>query len=120
MPRFLTLPSKNTRRRDRQAVLSLDERSKQVSGEIYTVDDETLGRLDELEREGSSCDRKLIDVTQLLANGERLPGKAFIYVGRKDRFASPFDREPPYSKLNERGELTWRMAPLPALPTNPR
>jgi gamma-glutamylcyclotransferase (GGCT)/AIG2-like uncharacterized protein YtfP len=95
-------------------IIMADENGKQVSGEIYTVDDGTLARLDGLEREGSSYDRKLIDVTLPLANGERLPSKAFIYVGREDRFAKAFDREPPYSKLNERGELDWQMAPLPA------
>jgi gamma-glutamylcyclotransferase (GGCT)/AIG2-like uncharacterized protein YtfP len=95
-------------------VIMADENGKQVSGEIYTADDETLARLDGLEREGSSYDRKLIDVMLRLANGERLSGKAFIYVGREDRFAKAFDRGPPYSKLNERGELDWQMAPLPA------
>lgn len=107
LPQFLKLPIKNARRRDRPAVLSLDERSKQVSGEIYAVDDETLGRLYELEREGSSCDRKLIDVTQLLANGERLPSKPFIDVGRED-FAKAFDRGPPYWNLNECGAANHR------------
>jgi gamma-glutamylcyclotransferase (GGCT)/AIG2-like uncharacterized protein YtfP len=95
-------------------VIMAEECGKQVSGEIYTVDDETLARLDGLEREGSSYDRKLIDVTLLLANDERLPNKAFIYVGREDRFAKAFDREPPYSKLNERGELTWQPRAMPA------
>jgi len=46
---------------------------KPLAGEIYTVDDETLARLDQLEREGSSYDRKLIDVNLSLASGECLP-----------------------------------------------
>jgi gamma-glutamylcyclotransferase (GGCT)/AIG2-like uncharacterized protein YtfP len=67
-------------------VIMPDPEGKPLAGEIYTLDDETLARLDQLEREGSSYDRKLIDVTLALASGERLPTKAFIYVGREDRF----------------------------------
>ena len=54
-------------------VVMPDPEGKPVAGEIYTVDDETLERLDQLEREGSSYDRRLIDVTLPLASGERLP-----------------------------------------------
>ena len=46
-----------------------DPNGKPVCGEIYHVEDETLARLDQLEREGSSYDRKLIDVTLPLARG---------------------------------------------------
>jgi gamma-glutamylcyclotransferase (GGCT)/AIG2-like uncharacterized protein YtfP len=58
-------------------VIMPDPEGKPLAGEIYNVDDETLARLDQLEREGSSYDRKLIDVVLSLAGGERLPIKAF-------------------------------------------
>jgi gamma-glutamylcyclotransferase (GGCT)/AIG2-like uncharacterized protein YtfP len=90
-------------------VIMPDPEGKPLAGEIYTVDDETLVRLDQLEREGSSYDRKLIDVTLPLAAGERLPTKAFIYVGRKDRFGEAFARSPLYGTANERGELDWKV-----------
>lgn len=89
-------------------VITPDPEGKPLAGEIYTVDDETLARLDQLEREGSSYDRKLIDVTLPLAAGERLPTKAFIYVGREDRFGKAFARGPLYETVNERGELDWK------------
>jgi gamma-glutamylcyclotransferase (GGCT)/AIG2-like uncharacterized protein YtfP len=90
-------------------VIMPDPEGKPLAGEIYTVDDETLARLDQLEREGSSYDRKLIDVTLPLASGERLPIKAFIYVGREDRFGKAFARGPLYETVNERGELDWKV-----------
>jgi gamma-glutamylcyclotransferase (GGCT)/AIG2-like uncharacterized protein YtfP len=86
-------------------VIMPDPEGKPLAGEIYTVDDETLARLDRLEREGSSYDRKLIDV---LAGGERLPTKAFIYVGREDRFGKAFARGALYETVNQRGELDWK------------
>jgi gamma-glutamylcyclotransferase (GGCT)/AIG2-like uncharacterized protein YtfP len=86
-----------------------DPEGKPLAGEIYTVDDETLSRLDHLEREGSSYDRKLIDVTLPFASGERLPTKAFIYVGREDRFGKAFALGPHYETVNERGELDWKV-----------
>jgi gamma-glutamylcyclotransferase (GGCT)/AIG2-like uncharacterized protein YtfP len=89
-------------------VIMPDPEGKPIAGEIYTVDDETLARLDQLEREGSSYDRKLIDVTLPLAGGERLPTKAFIYIGREDRFGKAFARGPLYETVNERGELDWK------------
>ena len=89
-------------------VILPDPRGKPLAGEIYIVDDETLARLDRLEREGSSYDRKLIDVTLQLASGERLPTKAFIYVGREERFGRAFARGPFYETVNERGELDWK------------
>jgi gamma-glutamylaminecyclotransferase len=89
-------------------VIMPDPEGKPVIGEIYTVDDETLARLDQLEREGSSYDRKLIDVTLRLASGERLPTKAFIYIGRESRFGEAFARGPLYETVNERGELDWK------------
>ena len=89
-------------------VIMPDPEGKPVIGEIYTVDDETLARLDQLEREGSSYDRKLIDVTLPLASGERLPTKAFIYIGREDRFGKALARGPLYETVNERGELDWK------------
>jgi len=52
--------------------------------------------------------RELIDVTLPLANGERLPSKAFIYVAGPDGWQEHFDRLPPYGQLNEHGELDWR------------
>jgi gamma-glutamylcyclotransferase (GGCT)/AIG2-like uncharacterized protein YtfP len=91
-------------------VIMPDRNGKPVAGEIYSVDDETLERLDQLEKEGSSYDRKLIDVISPLAGGERLPGKAFIYVGREDRFGEAFARGPLYEAVNERGELDWKIS----------
>ena len=90
-------------------VVMPDPDGKPLAGEIYTVDDETLAQLDQLEREGSSYDRKLINVTLSLASGERLPTKAFIYVGREDRFGKAFARVPLYETVNERGELDWKV-----------
>ena len=88
-------------------VVMPDPEGKPLAGEIYAVDDETLARLDQLEREGSSYDRELIDVTLLPASNERLPTRAFIYVGREDRFGSAFTRGPLYKTVNARGELHW-------------
>jgi gamma-glutamylaminecyclotransferase len=85
-----------------------DPRGKPVAGEIYTVDDATLARLDRLEREGRSYDRVMIDATMPLSNGERLTIQTFIYVGREDRFGEMFARGPHYEQANERGELDWR------------
>jgi gamma-glutamylcyclotransferase (GGCT)/AIG2-like uncharacterized protein YtfP len=90
-------------------VIMPDPAGKPLAGEIYTVDDETLARLDQLEREGSSYDRKLIDVTLPLTGSERLLAKAFIYVGREDRFGNAFARGPLYETVNERGELDWKV-----------
>jgi gamma-glutamylaminecyclotransferase len=89
-------------------VVMPDPEGKPLAGEIFTVDDATLARLDQLEREGRSYDRKLIAVTLQLATGERLPTKAFIYVGREDRFGEAFARGPLYETVNERGELHWK------------
>ena len=89
-------------------VIMPDPSGKPVAGEIYTVDDATLARLDQLEREGRSYDRVMIDATLPLSNGERLPTRAFIYVGREDRFGEMFARGPLYEQANERGELDWR------------
>jgi gamma-glutamylcyclotransferase (GGCT)/AIG2-like uncharacterized protein YtfP len=90
-------------------VIMPDPAGKPLAGEIYTVDDETLARLDQLEREGSSYDRKLIDVTLPLTGTERLLAKAFMYVGREDRFGKAFARGPLYETVNERGELDWKV-----------
>jgi gamma-glutamylcyclotransferase (GGCT)/AIG2-like uncharacterized protein YtfP len=89
-------------------VIMPDLEGQPVAGEIYAVDDETLARLDQLEREGSSYDRKLIDVSLQLASGELLPTRAFIYVGREDRFGKAFAGGPLYETVNERGELDWK------------
>jgi gamma-glutamylcyclotransferase (GGCT)/AIG2-like uncharacterized protein YtfP len=85
-----------------------DPCGKPVAGEVYAVDDATLARLDQLEREGRSYDRVMIDATLQLSNGARLPTQAFIYVGREDRFGEMFARGPLYEQTNERGELDWR------------
>ena len=37
-----------------------------------------------------------------------LPTRAFIYIGREDRFGEMFARGPLYEQANERGELDWR------------
>jgi gamma-glutamylcyclotransferase (GGCT)/AIG2-like uncharacterized protein YtfP len=85
-----------------------DPSGKPVAGEVYAVDDTTLARLDKLEVEGRSYDRVMIDATLPLSNGQRLPTRAFIYVGREDRFGEMFARGPLYERANERGELDWR------------
>jgi gamma-glutamylcyclotransferase (GGCT)/AIG2-like uncharacterized protein YtfP len=90
-------------------VIMRDPEGKPLAGEIYIVDDNTLARLDQLEREGSSYDRKLIEVNLPLASGERLLTKAFIYVGRDDRFGKAFASGPFYEIVNERGELDWKV-----------
>jgi gamma-glutamylcyclotransferase (GGCT)/AIG2-like uncharacterized protein YtfP len=89
-------------------IIMSDPGGKPVAGEIFTVDDATLARLDQLEREGRSYDRVMIDATLALANGERSTIRAFIYVGREDRFGEMFARGPLYQRANERGELDWR------------
>jgi gamma-glutamylaminecyclotransferase len=89
-------------------VIMPDSEGKPLAGEIYIVDDAVLARLDQLEREGSSYDRKLIVVSLPCATGERLPIRAFIYVGREDRFGEAFARGPFYETVNERGELDWK------------
>jgi gamma-glutamylcyclotransferase (GGCT)/AIG2-like uncharacterized protein YtfP len=89
-------------------VIMPDPSGKQVAGEIYDVDDDTLARFDQLERAGRSYDRVMIDATLPLSNGDRLPTHAFIYVGREDRFGEMFTRGPLYEQANERGELDWR------------
>jgi gamma-glutamylaminecyclotransferase len=89
-------------------VIMPDPSGKPVAGELYTVDDATLARLDQLERERRSYDRVMIDATVPLSNGERLTTRAFIYVGREDRFGEIFARGPLYEQANERGELDWR------------
>jgi gamma-glutamylcyclotransferase (GGCT)/AIG2-like uncharacterized protein YtfP len=85
-----------------------DPSGRPVAGELYAVDDATLARLDQLEREGRSYDRVMIDATLPLSNGKRLSTQAFIYVGREDRFGEMFARGPLYELANERGELDWR------------
>jgi gamma-glutamylaminecyclotransferase len=90
-------------------VIRPSENGKPVAGEIYTVDDEVLERLDRLEGVHKGMySRELIDVTLPLANGERLRSKAFIYVAGPDGWQEHFDRLPPYGRLNARGELDWR------------
>jgi gamma-glutamylcyclotransferase (GGCT)/AIG2-like uncharacterized protein YtfP len=89
-------------------VIMPDPEGRPLAGEIYIVDDDVLARLDQLEREGSSYDRKLTDVNLPLAGGERLPTRAFIYIGREDRFGKAFAHGPFYESVNERGELDWK------------
>lgn len=89
-------------------VILPDATGKPVAGEIYAVDNATLARLDQLEAEGSSYDRVVIAATATLSNGEHSTTRAFIYVGRKDRFAKMFANGPLYEHVNERGELDWR------------
>ena len=64
-------------------VIMHDASGKPVAGEIYIVDDGTLERLDQLEREGRSYDRVMIEATFALPNEGQLPTRAFIYVGRR-------------------------------------
>jgi gamma-glutamylcyclotransferase (GGCT)/AIG2-like uncharacterized protein YtfP len=64
-------------------VVISDREGKPLAGELCTVDDETLARLDQLERER---------LTLPLASGERLPSKAFMYVGRENRFGKKVHR----------------------------
>ena len=87
------------------SVHAANENGRPVVGEIYRVDDEVLERLDRLEGVLKGMySRELIDVTVPLANGERLPSKAFIYVAGPDGWQEHFDRLPPYSPHNEH----WR------------
>lgn len=90
-------------------VIMPDPDGRPVAGEVYAVDDATLARLDQLEREGRSYDRVTIDAVLTEANGERLPTQAFIYIGREDRFGEMFARGPLYAQANERDELDWRV-----------
>ena len=46
-------------------------------------------------------------VVASFAGHRRLPAKAFIYVGREDRFGEMFARGPLYEQANEQGELDW-------------
>ena len=89
-------------------VITPDPNGRPVAGEVYSVDDATLARLDQLEHEGRSYDRVMIDAVLVQASGERLPTQAFIYIGREDRFGEMFARGPLYEQANERDELDWR------------
>jgi gamma-glutamylcyclotransferase (GGCT)/AIG2-like uncharacterized protein YtfP len=89
-------------------VIIPDPGGRPVAGEIYGVDDATLARLDQLERVGRAYDRVTIDVRSSLSNGTGLITRAFIYVGREDRFGEIFARGPLYDWANARGELDWR------------
>jgi gamma-glutamylaminecyclotransferase len=89
-------------------VIMPDPGGRKLAGEVYGVDDATLARLDQLEREGSSYDRVTIDAEWSPSNGERSAVQAFVYVGREDRFGETFARGPLYDRTNERGELDWR------------
>lgn len=88
-------------------VIMPDPSGMPVAGEIYGVDDATLAQLDQLERVGRAYDRVTIDVRSP-SNGGGLITRAFIYVGRADRFGEIFARGPLYDRANERGELDWR------------
>jgi len=71
-----------------------------IAGEIYHVDDATLGELDRLEREGRSYHRKM---TEVFEAGRKV--EAHIYVGVADYW---HDRQlPVWTIKNERGELEW-------------
>src|ERR1700678_1575618 len=63
-------------------VIMPDPKGNALAGEIFIVDDDTLARLDQLEREGSSYDRKLIDVSLRLPRGGGLPHNALIFARR--------------------------------------
>jgi len=68
-----------------------------VFGEIYHIDDATLAQL---EREGTSYDRK---VTEVLEAGHKV--EAYIYVGVADYWHPR--RLPAWTIRNERDELDW-------------
>jgi gamma-glutamylcyclotransferase (GGCT)/AIG2-like uncharacterized protein YtfP len=76
-----------------------------VHGEIYHVNDETLARLDELERVGRSYDRKIADISE---NDRDV--KAYIYVGRPERWKHS-DMQP-WHQMNSNGELHWKQPAL--------
>jgi gamma-glutamylcyclotransferase (GGCT)/AIG2-like uncharacterized protein YtfP len=71
-----------------------------IAGEIYHVDDATLGELDRLEREGRSYHRKATDVHEA---GRKV--EAHIYVGVADYWHDR--RLPAWTMQNARGELQW-------------
>jgi gamma-glutamylaminecyclotransferase len=71
-----------------------------VTGEIYHVSDECLGRLDRLEGVPDSYERKIADVTE---NGQ--PVKAFIYIGNAERWKR--SGWPIWTTVNTNGELVW-------------
>jgi gamma-glutamylcyclotransferase (GGCT)/AIG2-like uncharacterized protein YtfP len=76
-----------------------------VHGEIYHVNDETLARLDELERVGRSYDRKIADIIE---NDRDV--RAYIYVGRLEYWKH--SEMPPWYQMNSNGELHWKQLTL--------
>jgi gamma-glutamylaminecyclotransferase len=71
-----------------------------IAGEIYHVDDATLGELDRLEREGRSYHRK---ATEVFEAGRKV--EAHIYVGVADYWHAK--QLPAWTTKNARGELEW-------------
>jgi gamma-glutamylcyclotransferase (GGCT)/AIG2-like uncharacterized protein YtfP len=72
-----------------------------VHGEIYHVDDETLAKLDQLERVGRMYDRKIADVTE-----NDHDAQAYLYVGRPEFWKD--SGLPPWDQTNSKGELDWK------------
>ncbi|MBN8981573.1 MAG: gamma-glutamylcyclotransferase [Rhizobiales bacterium] len=76
--------------------------AKQIAGEVYDVDDETLSRLDDLE----SVDSGMYDRMQtgiVLSGNEAV--QAFIYVGRGEYWDNK--KRAPFTDTDRHGRLNW-------------
>jgi gamma-glutamylcyclotransferase (GGCT)/AIG2-like uncharacterized protein YtfP len=87
--------------REFPVLLEVDSGGRQISGELFEVDDATLARLDELEKEGVIYDRRSIKV--VLQDG--VTTSAFVYIGRP---AAWLPRSwPAYLVADSEGRLDW-------------
>ena len=85
-------------------VLLPDPDGRQVAGEVYQIDDETLAALDGLERIATGAySREVIEVTT--EGGEQDVELACIYIGGA-RWAQ--SGCPVYDRTNAAGALDWR------------
>lgn len=51
----------------------------QVQGEVYEVNQQTLGKLDHLHNIGTAFNRSILDIK--MENGEKLPAEVYILIG---------------------------------------
>ncbi len=111
-------------------VIMPDPEGKPLAGEIYSVDDETLARLDQLEREGSSYDRKLIDVTLPLAARSMRPllvqegrqAKVTFLARTRDQLLTTEHSEGVLIRIKHRASRVWNDGALHGVrrPQHPR